>query len=60
MGGKQSGASEMKIANLRTDGELLLTAQEIFNDSQSDLLFKETLLNEANIFLPHYKKLLFG
>ena len=60
LGGKQSGASEMKIANLRTDGELLLTAQEIFNDSQSDLLFKETLLNEANIFLPHYKKLLFG
>jgi len=60
LGGKQSGSSEMKIANLRTDGELLLTAQEIFNDEHSDGLFKETLLKEANIFLPHYKKLLFG
>ena len=60
LGGKQSGSSEMKIANLRTDGDFLLIAKDIFNDELSDELFKKSLLKEANIFLPHYKKLLFG
>ena len=60
LGGKQSGTSEMKIANLRMDGELLLTAIEIFDDPECSNQFKESLYEEANIFLPHYKKLLFG
>ena len=60
LGGKQSGTSEMKIANLRMDGELLLTAQEIFNDPECNNNFKESIYEEANIFLPHYKKLFFG
>ena len=60
LGGKQSGTSEMKIANLRIDGELLLTAQDIFNDPDCNNNFKESIYEEANIFLPHYKKLFFG
>ena len=60
LGGKQSGSSEMKIANLRTDIELLIIAQEIFNDSKSTTAYKSYLLEEAKIFLPHFSKLLFG
>ena len=60
LGGKQSGSSEMKIANLRTDIELLIIAQEIFNDSKSTTAYKSYLLEEAKIFLPHFSKLLLG
>ena len=60
LGGKQSGSSEMKIANLRTDLELLLIAKEIFNDSAATASFKSFLLEEAKIFLPHFNKLLLG
>ena len=60
LGGKQSGSSEMRIANLRTDIELLLIAQQIFNDPQSATSFKSHLLEEAKIFLPHFSKLLLG
>lgn len=60
LGGKQSGTSELKIANLRMDGELLLTAKAIFEDPECSEQFIESLYEEANIFLPHYRKLLFG
>ena len=60
LGGKQSGTSEMKIANLRMDGDYLLTAKEIFDDPECSNQFIESLYKEANIFLPHYRKLLFG
>ena len=60
LGGKQSGSSEMKIANLRTDLELLLIAKEIFNDSAATPSFKSFLLEEGKIFLPYFNKLLLG
>jgi len=60
LGGKQSGTSEMKIANLRMDGDYLLTAKEIFDDPECSDQFIESLYKEANIFLPHYRKILFG
>ena len=60
LGRDQSGVSELKIADIKKDLELLITAKDIFEDKEASSKFKNRIFDEALVFLPHYKEILFG
>ncbi|MED5382867.1 MAG: hypothetical protein VYB78_02575, partial [Actinomycetota bacterium] len=54
-GTSQSGLSDLKIANLRTDYEILETSKEYFS-SMEDEEIKSELFLEANLLFPNFGK----
>ena len=54
-GTTQSGLSDLKIANLRTDYEILENSKNYFSDIQSDDL-KNELFTEAKMLFPNFGK----
>ncbi len=60
LGKDQSGVSELKIADIKKDLDLLITAKDIFEDKEASSKFKNRIFDEALVFLPHYKEILFG
>ena len=54
-GTSQSGKSDLKVANLRFDYDLLSESKYIF-DSINDEKIKSKILKEAEMFFPNYFK----
>ena len=54
-GTSQSGQSDLKIADLRYDYELLLKSKEIFEEIDS-VETKELIFKEAKVLFPNYFK----
>ncbi len=55
-GTTQSGLSDLKIANLRTDYEILENSKELFT-SLNDKNLKLNLFNEAKVIFPNFGKI---
>lgn len=55
-GTMQSGLSDLKIANLRTDYEILENSKELFT-SLNDKNLKLNLFNEAKVIFPNFGKI---